>query len=245
MGDLSMKGALGLLSNYFKARDASNEAEALTDKMPGWSNNGFGDAARHAIAAGLIARRINPETALTAGSLHEMLIPNESSRETDMDDRNNRFAAEMAPAFPTDQAYIDYVMGMPGQRQPQDLGPGALMWYGRPKSSEKASGGLVQASQCSCQHKAEGGLVSHDELYRRRAQGDQSVAPQEHRAFAREWTQENPYLAVPSLLAAIPLYSAAKRLGVIRARTPGSLNEMAEAYRGVGEGLGLDKLWND
>lgn len=231
MGDLSIKGALGLATNYLKAKAASDEAEALTNKMPGWSTNGFGDAARHAIAAGLMARRINPETALTAGSLHEILFPNESDRETDMDYRNNRFAAELAPAFPNDQAYIDYVMGIPGKNKPQDLGPGALTWYGRPKSSELK--------------KAEGGLVSHAELYQRRAKGDQSVAPQEHRAFAREWTRENPWVAVPSLLAAIPSYSAAKRLGLIRARTPGTLEEMGEAYRGIGEGLGLDKLWQD
>lgn len=68
------------------------------------------------------------------------------------------------------------------------------------------------------------------------------IAPAEHRAFAREWTQEQPLLAVPSLIAAIPAYSVAKAAGILRARTPASLDEMAEGYRGLGEGI--QALWN-
>lgn len=68
------------------------------------------------------------------------------------------------------------------------------------------------------------------------------IAPAEHRAFAREWTQEQPLLAVPSLIAAIPTYSVAKAAGILRARTPASLDEMAEGYRGLGEGI--QALWN-
>lgn len=63
-----------------------------------------------------------------------------------------------------------------------------------------------------------------------------TLGPAEHRAFAREWTRESPLVAVPSLLAAIPAYTLAKRLGVKKARTVGSLDEMAEAYRGMREG---------
>src|SRR5512143_2970901 len=48
------------------------------------------------------------------------------------------------------------------------------------------------------------------------------LAGQEHQAFAREWTQENPMLALPSLLFAIPGYSAAKAAGLIHSRTPAS-----------------------
>jgi len=97
---------------------------------------------------------------------------------------------------------------------------------GIPRYQRKADGGLVQASR-----------PSHAELYARRGQGDQSVAPAEHRAFAREWTQENPLVAVPSLLAAIPGYYTAKKLGLVRSRTPASVEQVSEAYRGVGEGL--------
>src|SRR5512143_1057862 len=64
-----------------------------------------------------------------------------------------------------------------------------------------------------------------------------ALAGQEHQAFAREWTQENPMLALPSLLFAIPGYSAAKAAGLIHSRTPASLDEMASAYRGMGEGI--------
>lgn len=63
------------------------------------------------------------------------------------------------------------------------------------------------------------------------------LGPAEHRAFAREWTQEQPLRAVPSLLAGIPAYTGAKALGLTKARSPASLNEMAEAYRGMWEGL--------
>lgn len=66
-----------------------------------------------------------------------------------------------------------------------------------------------------------------------------SIGPMEHAAFAREWTEEQPYFAVPSLLAAIPAYTAAKYLGLFggKNRSPASLEEMAEAYRGMGQGL--------
>lgn len=85
--------------------------------------------------------------------------------------------------------------------------------------------------------------TTHAELFNVRANIPQDketqakVAPAEHRAFAREWTKENPMLAVPSLLAAIPLYSIAKATGIIKARSPASVNEVAEGYRGIMEGL--------
>jgi hypothetical protein len=64
-----------------------------------------------------------------------------------------------------------------------------------------------------------------------------TLAPYEHAAFAREWTQENPAAAVPSLAVSIPGYSAAKLLGLTHSRTPASLAEMAQSYRGMGQGL--------
>ena len=89
--------------------------------------------------------------------------------------------------------------------------------------------------------------MSHAELYSMRdSVEDQElqneIAAKEHRAFARQWVQDNPVVAPASLLFAIPGYSAAKKLGLLRARTPGSLDEMAEAYRGLGEGL--QSFWN-
>lgn len=83
--------------------------------------------------------------------------------------------------------------------------------------------------------------IPHAELYRLRQGAPKAVqkklAPQEHRAFAREWTQENPLLAVPSLLAAIPLYSAAKASGVLKTRSPASIDEILLGYKGIWEGL--------
>jgi hypothetical protein len=65
----------------------------------------------------------------------------------------------------------------------------------------------------------------------------QILAPYEHQAFAREWTQQNPWVATPSLLAAIPLYSLGKAVGLLGSRSSASVDEMADAYRGVGQGL--------
>ena len=65
----------------------------------------------------------------------------------------------------------------------------------------------------------------------------QQLAALEHQAFAREWTQENPMLAIPSLAVAIPGYTMAKLLGMTHARSRGSLHEIATGYRGVGQGL--------
>ena len=39
------------------------------------------------------------------------------------------------------------------------------------------------------------------------------IAPFEHRAFAREWAQERPFMATASLPFAIPAYTAAKAVG--------------------------------
>lgn len=64
-----------------------------------------------------------------------------------------------------------------------------------------------------------------------------TIGPYEHAAFAREWTQENPALAIPSLAVSIPGYSLAKFLGLTHARSPASLSEMGLAYRGMGSGL--------
>lgn len=83
--------------------------------------------------------------------------------------------------------------------------------------------------------------LSHSDLYQARMKANPreqaSLAPQEHQAFAREWTAENPLVAAPSLAFAIPAYTAAKALGLVRARSPASLEEMLAGYRGIGQGL--------
>ena len=63
------------------------------------------------------------------------------------------------------------------------------------------------------------------------------IAPFEHRAFAREWAQERPFMATASLPFAIPAYTAAKAVGAVSARSPASFDEMTQGYRGLGEGL--------
>jgi hypothetical protein len=63
------------------------------------------------------------------------------------------------------------------------------------------------------------------------------LAPYEHQAFAREWTQDNPLVAAPALSVAIPGYALAKLLGIQSGRTQPSWAEMAGGYRGIGQGL--------
>lgn len=66
----------------------------------------------------------------------------------------------------------------------------------------------------------------------------QKLALNEHRAFAREWTKENPLLAAPSLAFAIPAYTLAKATGAIKkTRSPASLDEIIAGYQGIWEGL--------
>ena len=94
--------------------------------------------------------------------------------------------------------------------------------------------------------------LTHAQLFnmREKARGTpefQRLAPAEHGAFAREWTQEMPWLAAPSLAVAAPLYYAAKqrplielaqKLGLVGPdATPASLEQLLASYRGIGQGL--------
>lgn len=63
------------------------------------------------------------------------------------------------------------------------------------------------------------------------------LAPYEHQAFAREWTQEQPLLAAPSLAVAIPGYAIAKALGIEKARTGPSIASVLAGYKGIGQGI--------
>lgn len=82
--------------------------------------------------------------------------------------------------------------------------------------------------------------LSHAELFlmRQAADADHSMlAPAEHRAFAREFARERPLAAAVSLPFAIPAYTAAKAVGLTRARSPASWDEIFAGYRGLFEGL--------
>lgn len=82
--------------------------------------------------------------------------------------------------------------------------------------------------------------MNHADLYNTRSylpRGDDQnrVANAEHRAFAREATQESPWMAAP-IAAAIPFYQVSKMLGN-QSRSAPSLTQMGESYKGIGEGL--------
>lgn len=82
--------------------------------------------------------------------------------------------------------------------------------------------------------------MSHAELYLKRTRAgaaQDKLAPMEHRAFAREFAQESPVKAAVSLPFAIPAYTAAKALGISKARSKASVEEMKQGFIGLAEGL--------
>ena len=64
--------------------------------------------------------------------------------------------------------------------------------------------------------------------------------PLEHGQAMREQVSRDPWSA-PLFAGAIPVYSGLKALGLTDARSPASMEEMSEAYKGVGRGM-LDWL---
>ncbi|MCI0561998.1 MAG: hypothetical protein MN733_26215 [Nitrososphaera sp.] len=74
----------------------------------------------------------------------------------------------------------------------------------------------------------------------------QMLAGLEHGAFAREWVEENPLLAVPSLLFATPGYAIGKKVaqatGLDRyipylGGTPPTISQVASGYEGMWSGI--------
>ena len=58
----------------------------------------------------------------------------------------------------------------------------------------------------------------------------------EHRAYARETTADNPFMAA-SLAVATPAYQIAKLLGATNSRSAPSWSQMGQGLLGIGEGL--------
>lgn len=64
-----------------------------------------------------------------------------------------------------------------------------------------------------------------------------ALGPREHGAYAELRVRDRPILGPIEQLLAIPGYTAAKGLGLMRGRSGASVDEMAEGYRGVGRGV--------
>jgi len=86
------------------------------------------------------------------------------------------------------------------------------------------------------------GDMSHADLYRLRglsSKDEQStIAPLEHRAFAREYTKEHPVSGYGVPLAALGYYLG-KKTGAIKSRTPADLDQVFGAVQGTLQGYGL------
>jgi hypothetical protein len=97
--------------------------------------------------------------------------------------------------------------------------------------------------------------MSHADLYLAREKAktpeeQKHIAPYEHRAFAREYVEENPVSGAVGLAVAIPAYQAYKAVGS-DSRTGVQGKQVTEGYKGIGEGLAnaikkpWERLWND
>lgn len=65
-----------------------------------------------------------------------------------------------------------------------------------------------------------------------------ALSPEEHEAFARLYTYENPILGLLGLPLMIPAYQAAKAGGYKEGFAPEyAMAQMAGGYRGLGRGL--------
>lgn len=80
--------------------------------------------------------------------------------------------------------------------------------------------------------------MDHSTLYRAREGAPRELqnvlAPYEHRAFARQATAENPWMALP-IAAATMVYQPAKAL-LGQSRSDPSLGQVGQGLYGVGEG---------
>ena len=83
------------------------------------------------------------------------------------------------------------------------------------------------------------GSMDHASLYGARQyvpkEQQNKISPYEHRAFAREATQENPWLGLP-IAAGTLAYQPYKML-TGQSRSGASLDQVTEGLKGVGEGL--------
>lgn len=62
------------------------------------------------------------------------------------------------------------------------------------------------------------------------------LGPEEHRQFMQELAESNPLQAL-AVSALIPLYTAGKAVGAIKARSPASVAEMSAGYQGMFAGF--------
>src|SRR3990167_1958609 len=63
------------------------------------------------------------------------------------------------------------------------------------------------------------------------------VGPLEHREFARDYVKAGGLPAAASVGTAIPIYTLLKALGLLKTRSPASLDEMFAGYEGMFSGL--------
>lgn len=83
--------------------------------------------------------------------------------------------------------------------------------------------------------------MDHAALYQLRSrlkdpQAQADIAPQEHYAAAREIVSANPLMALPFAVAT-PLYEGGKALGLIKARSPASLESLGAGWAGTAAGV--------
>lgn len=117
------------------------------------------DAARHMLAAGMLARKYSPETAERMGRIHEHMtsplqylkarfgngrMPNDYEQDL----YNNSLGARIG-AGAANQMGMEDVINFLAEHASKTKTEG-LPWIGRPTPVRKAMGGLAQYKECSC-----------------------------------------------------------------------------------------------
>ena len=74
-------------------------------------------------------------------------------------------------------------------------------------------------------------------LRRKYGWGVPDLAPMEHEAFMRAWVNEDPWKAIPAGLLAPLAYQGAKAIGLRKADTPASADQLGAAYGGYLKGI--------
>jgi len=65
----------------------------------------------------------------------------------------------------------------------------------------------------------------------------QMLAPFEHQAYARQYTQEHPVAGPIAMAVDAPAYQLAKLFGIKSGRSQPSLDELFAAYSGIMQGM--------
>lgn len=112
-----------------------NESLEFGKKFPRHNDEGEGDAARHAYASALMAKRYGPTVAKLMGDMNEVLSLGQDRRSQEMDEYNNDVGYKLSDL--NDEELRETIIGL--------LNEGSLKVRNKGSTSQNyAQGGLIQ-----------------------------------------------------------------------------------------------------